>query len=87
MQVYLPAQLHARVKARLGDVNVSAILQRALEETIAELDRRDALGRVVREYESEHGSFRPAELAAVEARDRATSRRPRLGRRARKRAA
>jgi cytidylate kinase len=87
MQVYLPAELHARVKARLGSLNVSSVLQRALEETLAELDRRDALDRLVGEYEAKHRKFGPAELAAIEARDRAAARKPRMPRRAKKRAA
>ena len=76
MQVYLPADLYARMKARRRSLNVSQILQAALEEALAVLDRRDAADEAIRSYEAEFGAFTAAELAAQEARDRAASRRP-----------
>ena len=84
MQVYLPEALYARVKARLGDINVSAVLQKALEERLAELGRRKALDRAIRSYEREHGKITDDEMDAVIARDRAVARRPNAPGRARK---
>jgi hypothetical protein len=57
LNVYLPDDLGARVKAELGDANLSAIFQEAL---IAELDRaqaRTGLGDYdrVKIYDSERG--------------------------------
>lgn len=42
MQVYLPADLYERVKARSDELNVSALLQDALAQRLAQLDRLDA---------------------------------------------
>lgn len=77
VQVYLPAALHARVKARASAINVSSVLQRALEDELAELERRGALDEALRRYQEEAGAFTDAELDAQEARDRAGARRPR----------
>jgi hypothetical protein len=88
MQVYLPAELHARVKKRGDALNVSAILQRALEESLDELDRRKALDAAIRAYERRHGRIRPEDVAARVAADRAAARRPKLPRsRSKKKAA
>jgi post-segregation antitoxin (ccd killing protein) len=89
MQVYLPADLHERVKARGDALNVSGVLQRALEEELATLARREALGEEVRAYEARRGSFTDDEVAALAARDRAEAeaRRRRSRRRTKTRAA
>jgi post-segregation antitoxin (ccd killing protein) len=87
MQVYLPSDLYDRVKARGDRLNVSSILQGALEQALAELERRDALDAALRRYESRRGRFSQDDLAAQEARDRASARRPSVRRRERKRAA
>lgn len=87
MQVYLPAELYERVKARGDAFNVSSILQKALEASLAELDRREALDVAIRAYESEHGRITAKEVAMQEAADRAAARRPRLHRGRRKRRA
>ena len=81
MQVYLPADLHERVRKRSDRLNVSNVLQRALELELAELDRREALDRAVSAHESKHGRFSAAELRAREAKDEARVRRPRPVRR------
>ena len=78
MQVYLPAELYERVKARGDAFNVSSVLQRALEESLAELDRREALDEAIRRHEAKHGRIAAREVAAQEAADRAAVRRPRL---------
>jgi post-segregation antitoxin (ccd killing protein) len=88
MQVYLPADLYERVRARGEGFNVSGVLQRALEETLAELDRREALDAAIRAYEAKHGRISAKEVAMQEAADRAAARRPRVHRgRSKKRAA
>jgi hypothetical protein len=81
MQVYLPADLHERVRMRSDRLNVSNVLQRALEVELAELERREALDKAVSAYESKHGRFTAAELRAREAKDRGRVRRARAGRR------
>jgi post-segregation antitoxin (ccd killing protein) len=81
MQVYLPADLHARVRMRSDRLNVSNVLQRALEHELAELERREALDKAVSGYESKHGRFTDAELRVRAAKDRARVRRPRPVRR------
>jgi post-segregation antitoxin (ccd killing protein) len=87
MQVYLPAGLYERVKARGDSINVSQILQGALEEELVAIERREALSDAVRAHESRRGRFTDEELAGIEARDRAAARRPRGRRRVRTRAA
>jgi Arc/MetJ-type ribon-helix-helix transcriptional regulator len=88
MQVYLPAELYQRVKARGDAFNVSSVLRKALEESLAELDRREALDAAIRVYESGHGRIGSKEIARQEAADRAAARRPSLRRgRGKKRAA
>jgi hypothetical protein len=87
MQVYLPAELHEKVKARGASINVSSILQDALREALADLDRREALGVAIRGYEAEFGKITEADIAAQEARDRTAARRPAPRRRPRARAA
>ena len=87
VQVYLPEPLYARVKARLRGLNVSAVVQRALEQELAELDRQKALDRAIRSYEREHGRITDEQMDAVVARDRALARRPNAPRRAKKKRA
>lgn len=62
MQVYLPEELYERVKAHAHELNVSRILQDALAEQLAVLDRRAALEEVLAEYTAEFGAFTPEEL-------------------------
>lgn len=81
MQVYLRADLHERVRARSDRLNVSNVLQRALEHELAEIERREALDRAVSGHESKHGRFTAAELRAREAKDEARVQRPRPVRR------
>ena len=79
MQVYLPAELHARVKRRGTEVNVSRVLQAALDDALAELDRQDALAEAVASYEDEHGSFDDEELDRLNEEDRAQAAHVRRG--------
>jgi post-segregation antitoxin (ccd killing protein) len=81
MQVYLPADLHERVRKHSDRLNVSNVLQRALEVELAELERREALDRALSAHESKHGRFTAAELRAREANDKSRVRRPRAVRR------
>jgi hypothetical protein len=81
MQVYLPADLHERVRMRSDQLNVSNVLQRALERELAELERREALDKAVSAHETKHGRFTTAELRAREAKDKGRVRRPRIVRR------
>jgi hypothetical protein len=81
MQVYLPADLHDRVRMRADRLNVSNVLQRALEIELAELERREALDKAVSAHEAKHGRFTAAELRARETKDKARVRRPRTTRR------
>jgi post-segregation antitoxin (ccd killing protein) len=62
MQVYLPDPLYAQVKAQGARLNVSAILQDALEERLAALARLDALAAAIERHETESGPFTQAEL-------------------------
>jgi post-segregation antitoxin (ccd killing protein) len=86
MQVYLPAELYRKVKARGSQLNVSNVLQRALEQELLEIERRAALAEAVQEYASKKGRFTQRELDAREASDRRAARRP-SARRRRRRAA
>ncbi len=62
MQVYLPDELYAKVKAQQPRLNVSGILQEALEEHLAELGRREALDEAIADYEAEFGAFTEEQL-------------------------
>jgi post-segregation antitoxin (ccd killing protein) len=77
MQVYLPDTLYERVKARSDHLNVSSILQRALEQALADLERQDALDQAVRAHEARNRRFTPAELERQLTTDASTARRPR----------
>ena len=69
MQVYLPDELYQRVKGRGASLNVSGVLQAALETSLDELERQEALRAAVAEYENLHGTFTDAELNAITRRD------------------
>ena len=69
MQVYLPDELYLRVKTRGTSLNVSGVLQAALETSLDELERQEALCAAVAEYESRHGAFTNTELNAITRRD------------------
>ena len=62
MQVYLPDELYAKVKAQQPRLNVSGILQEALEEHLAVLGRRQALDEAIADYEAEFGAFTEEQL-------------------------
>ena len=63
MQVYLPGPLYEQVKAQGARLNVSGILQDALDERLAELTRLDALAAAIEQHEAESGPLAPADLA------------------------
>ena len=69
MQVYLPADLYEQVKARADQLNVSALLQHALAERLAQLDRIDAARAALADFEAEFGVLTPDEVAARAAAD------------------
>ena len=73
MQVYLPEDLYRQVKEEGDRINVSAILQEALGEHLAQMRRRKALAEAVAWYESEHGAFTEEELEAQAAADKANA--------------
>jgi hypothetical protein len=81
MQLYLPVDLHERVRKHSDRLNVSSVLQRALEHELDEIERREALEKAVSAYESKHGRFTAAELRTREGKDKARVRRPRPTRR------
>lgn len=87
IQVYLPEKLYERVKRRADRLNVSNILQAALEDVLAEIERQEALDAAVRSYEAEHGVFTDAAMATREAADRHNARRVTSRRRRRSSAA
>jgi Arc/MetJ-type ribon-helix-helix transcriptional regulator len=66
MQVYLPDDLYAQVKAQVKaqgqDFNVSGILQQALQERIDHENRLAAGREAVADYETEFGAFPDADL-------------------------
>ena len=64
MQVYLPDDLYAQVKAQGQNLNVSGILQQALQERIDHENRLAAGREAVADYEAEFGAFTETELAA-----------------------
>ncbi len=70
MQVYLPDELYRRVKRSGKRLNVSKVLQRALEQALAEADRLRAMSEAVQAYEAEFGAFTREQLDAQWAADR-----------------
>ena len=63
MQVYLPDDLYAQVKALGKDFNVSGILQHALQERIDHEHRLTAGREALADYQAEHGQLTKSELA------------------------
>jgi post-segregation antitoxin (ccd killing protein) len=66
MQVYLPDSLYQRLAAEPTRLNVSGILQEALERELEQLDRDKALNRALEEYQRKRGVITPAELAEAD---------------------
>ena len=85
MQVYLSDELYDRVKARGRSLNVSSLLQRALSDELARLDRQAALSEAVADDEAEFGAFTAEELGETRAADKRNAIRP--GRKVRRSAA
>ena len=63
MQVYLPDDLYAQVKAQGQNFNMSGILQQALQERVDHENRLAAGREAVADYEAEFGAFTETELA------------------------
>lgn len=76
MQVYLPDDLYERVKSQGPDLNVSGVLQEALEKRLAHIERLQALAAAVAEHEHRNGAFTSDDLVDGERRDRAAAVRP-----------
>ena len=70
MQVYLPDELYERLKSRAGHLNVSGILQEALMQQLADIERREALIAVVADYEAEFGAITEEEMREQEEADK-----------------
>lgn len=62
MQVYLPDELYEKVKAQTARLNVSGILQDALTQRLAELERLDALDAAIDSYTAEFGPISDDEI-------------------------
>jgi post-segregation antitoxin (ccd killing protein) len=77
MQVYLPDLLYEQVKAQGARLNVSGILQEALDHRLAELARLDALAAAIDAHTAESGPFTEAELDRQADSDRAVVVHPR----------
>ena len=73
MQVYLPDTLYEQVKSESARLNVSGILQEALTERLAELERRDALTSALAAHTAESGQFSDAELEQQAKADRGSA--------------
>ena len=71
MQVYLPDELYRRVKTQGRSLNVSSVLQAALEEALGDLQRREALRELVAGFEAEDGPLTAEQLERRDALDRA----------------
>lgn len=62
VQVYLPDELAARLREHRDEVNVSSVLQAALEARLDELKRHNALAEFLDEHQRDYGAFREAEV-------------------------
>ncbi|MEO8698285.1 MAG: hypothetical protein ABI658_32625 [Acidimicrobiales bacterium] len=82
MQVYLPDELYDQVKKQASRLNVSGVLQEALVQRLAELERRDALAAAVASYEDEFGSFTEEELKRQAEEDKRAVTRPKSNKKA-----
>jgi post-segregation antitoxin (ccd killing protein) len=76
MQVYLPDELYEQLKRSGSELNVSRILQEALTERLAHLERLRYLSEAVHDFESEHGTISAAEIEAQQKRDRQSAVKP-----------
>lgn len=73
MQVYLPEDLYRQVKEEGDRINVSAILQAALAEHLADLARLRAMDDAIAAYEAEYGVVTDEEIEAQAAADAAAT--------------
>jgi Arc/MetJ-type ribon-helix-helix transcriptional regulator len=76
VQVYLPDALQKEVRSKLPKLNVSAVLQKALEERLAEQKRLAAMDKAIRSYEREFGKITDAQMDAALERMRRSARHP-----------
>ena len=82
MQVYLPDELYDKVKKQASRLNVSGVLQDALVQRLAELERLDALTAAVGSYEDQFGSFSDEELKRQAQTDKKQMTRPKTKKKA-----
>lgn len=80
MQVYLPDDLYEQLKQTGSELNVSGILQDALTQRLAHIERLRLLREAVNGHEHELGRFSPEELDAQEALDMQSAVRPKAKR-------
>jgi post-segregation antitoxin (ccd killing protein) len=73
MQVYLPDELYLRVKTRGGSINVSGLLQEAIEARLAELERVEAQRVAIGQYEKKFGKVSAKERAEQKRKDAANA--------------
>lgn len=76
MQVYLPDELYERLKKAGSELNVSGLLQEALTQRLAHIERMRLLREAVIDYEQEQGPFTPEEVDAQESLDKKSAVRP-----------
>lgn len=80
MQVYLPDELYEQLKQTGSELNVSRILQDALTERLAHLERLRQLREALHDFEIEHGTISAAEIEAQARRDKQSAVKPKLKR-------
>ena len=76
VQVYLPDDLYERLKGTGSEVNVSGVLQEALAQRLAQIERLLALREAIRGHEKAHGAFTQEEVDTQEAIDKKSAVRP-----------
>jgi post-segregation antitoxin (ccd killing protein) len=74
--VYLPDALYEQIKQSGSELNVSRILQEALTERLAYIERLRCLSEALHDFESEHGTISTAEIEAQVKRDRQSAVKP-----------
>ncbi len=77
IQIYVPDELHAKLKSHGAEVNASALFQAALVEHLARLERRQAAAEAIAAFEAQCGPIdRAAARREVEADRAAGDRQP-----------
>jgi post-segregation antitoxin (ccd killing protein) len=80
MQVYLPDELYEQLKHTGCEINVSGVLQEALTQRLAHIERIRLLREALSDYEQEQGLLTPEEVDAQEALDKKSAVRPKTKR-------